>query len=171
MYIKFSEAFIQLSRNNCKDLNLRFVNKFDKVCKNIKFLFPSRHSYFPKSSIEYLQIDDGSLKSLEAFNCGLSGYLIRDLAIRTRDGSVLEGRVVGWEKHSGDSLGGMQKEQRGRGKGIEVDAFARLLARSFIRREPVVREIKPGKSRETRIAAFLRRLLSAGDILSAITSI
>lgn len=56
-------------------------------------------------------------------------------------------------------------------KGIEVDAFARLLARSFIRREPVVREIKPGKSRETRIAAFLRRLLSAGDILSAITSI
>lgn len=66
---------------------------------------------------------------------------------------------------------GCKKNNRGRGKGIEVDAFARLLARSFIRREPVVREIKPGKSRETRIAAFLRRLLSAGDILSAITSI
>lgn len=124
------QAFIQLSRNNCKDLNLRFVNKFDKICKNIKFLFPSRHSYFPKSSIEYLQIDDGSLKSLEAFNCGLSGYLIRDLAIRTRDGSVLEGRVVGWEKHSGDSLGGMQKEQPGEGEGYRggrVRSFTRAI--------------------------------------------
>lgn len=67
---------------------------------------------------------------------------------------------------------GCKRNNRRREKGgIEVDAFARLLARSFIRREPVVREIKPGKSRETRIAAFLRRLLSAGDILSAITSI
>lgn len=32
-------------------------------------------------------------------------------------------------------------------------------------------EIRLGKTPEARIAAFLRRLLSAGDILSAITGI
>lgn len=50
-------------------------------------------------------------------------------------------------------------------------ASARLVAQSFIRRGAPLREITPGKSPEARIAAFLRRLLSAGDILSAITSI
>lgn len=40
--------------------------------------------------------------------------------------------------------------------------------RSFVRG---LSEIKPGKTPKARIAAFLRWLLSAGDILSAITSI
>lgn len=57
-----------------------------------------------------------------------------------------------------------------RGEELDALASARLPARSFMPGEPV-REIKPGKSPEARIAAFLRRLLSAGDILSAITSI
>lgn len=103
------------------------LTKFVKISNS--FFLLDIHDFL-KSSIEYLQIDDGSLKSLEAFNCGLSGYLIRDLAIRTRDGSVLEGRVVGWEKHSGDSLGGMQKEQPGEGeeyRGGRVRSFTRAI--------------------------------------------
>lgn len=85
----------------------------------IKFLLFDVHIF--QNHLSNIQINDG-LKSLEAFNClvrrGLSGYLIRDLAIRTRDGSVLEGRVVAWEKHSGDSLGGVQKEQPAEGKRV-----------------------------------------------------
>lgn len=60
-----------------------------------------------------------------------------------------------------------------RNRGADSPAFARFLARSFIRGggRAVREEIKPGKSPEARIAAFLRRLLSAGDILSAITTV
>lgn len=67
-----------------------------------------------------------------------------------------------------------REEKSGRCRGEEEEEgcarFARFLARSFIREGPLP-EIKPGKSPEARIAAFLRRLLSTGDILSAITTV
>lgn len=97
-----------------------------------------------------------------------------DLAIRTRDGSVLEGREGAWKKVEIRYKGCKRKDRYEKLKeegGREVVASARLVAQSFIRRGAPLREITPGKSPEARIAAFLRRLLSAGDILSAITSI